>query len=260
VARARFLVVLAACAVVGAAPARSIRAAAAPPADVLIELFTSEGCESCPPADEVLIELVRKQPVPGVRVIALSEHVDYWDQGGWKDPFSSAAFTRRQNDYAGALNADVYTPQLVIDGRTAVIGSNRGAVVAAIRSAAAKPKAVLTLTWVAGSGRDLQVTVPAAPMLADCRVFIAITEDRLSNQVKRGENAGRELRHDAVTRRMKALGSTEATGAFSKVVPVGPMLDAQWKPDALHVVVFVQNPKGVVLAVATNNLQLTTNN
>ena len=201
---------------------------------------------------------MRKQSVPGVRVIALSEHVDYWNQLGWSDPFSSSAFTRRQNEFGGALHVEAYTPQLVVDGRAAVVGSDRAAVITAIRKAAVEKKAELQLTWAAGAGRDLQVTVPAAPMLADSRVFLAITEDRLSNQVKRGENAGKELHHDAVTRRLTVLGSTDATGAFSRLMPVGPLLNAQWKVDAMHVVVFVQNAKGIVLAVATNNLAPTT--
>ena len=253
--RLRRLALVAGCLALGAAPAQSRQAAPAQTTSVLIELFTSEGCSSCPPADEVLIDLMRTQPVSGVRIIGLSEHVDYWNQLGWIDPFSSALFTKRQTEYGRTIGAEAYTPQVVVDGRTAIVGSSRADVIAAIRTAAARPKAGLQLAWAAGGERNLQVMVPAAPMLADCRVFIAITEDRLSNKVKRGENEGLELRHDAVTRRLTTVGSTDARGAFSQLVPVGPMIDAKWKPDALHVVVFVQNTKGLVLAVASANLQ-----
>src|SRR5437773_680888 len=94
---------------------------------VLVELFTSEGCSSCPPADEFLVELKSKQPVENVQVIAIGYHVDYWNYIGWTDRFSSAQFTRRQQQYADRLNGDPYTPELVVNGTSALVGSDRGA-------------------------------------------------------------------------------------------------------------------------------------
>ena len=245
------MVLMASVALAGA-PVRSGQAAPDSAPNVLVELFTSEGCSSCPPADQLLIELLRTQPVRGVHVIGLSEHVDYWDKLGWVDPFSSAFFTNRQIEYGWA---DVYTPEVVVDGKTAVIGSARLDVITAIRKAALAPKAAVQLSWATGADRSLQITIPAAAQLANGVVMLALTEDGLSTKVKRGENQGREMRHDAVTRKLSRIGSMDIGGGFSQRVAVAPMIDSGWKKDALHVVVFVQSAKGAVLGVA----QLTIN-
>ena len=113
---------------------------------VLLELFTSEGCSSCPPADALLDQLDRTQPFPNVDLIVLSEHVDYWDQLGWKDPYSSAMFSTRQNQYATHFRMqEVYTPQIVIDGGWQGVGSDRNQIRREVEKAAAKPKLPITL-------------------------------------------------------------------------------------------------------------------
>src|SRR5580698_5275704 len=95
------------------------------PVPVIVELFTSEGCSSCPAADRMLARLEQTQPVPGAQVVAIEEHVDYWNQLGWTDPFSSPQYRRRQNDYAVAFKAeDIFTPQMVVNGQTAFVGSD----------------------------------------------------------------------------------------------------------------------------------------
>jgi len=213
------------------------RSTPAAPVPVLVELFTSEGCSSCPPADQLLIDLLAKQPVPGALIIGLSEHVDYWDELGWRDPFANALFTRRQNTYADTHHSsDVYTPQVFVDGGVGLVGSDRGNIIAAItRAALSRPKADVNLSWHAPV---LTVSIPAHPDSADSPVWLAITESGLSSTVKRGENAGHVLRHDNVVRRLTQIGKTARDGSFAVEVPA--QLDARWNADAIKFVVFTQ--------------------
>jgi len=212
----------------------------APRTPVLVELFTSEGCSSCPPADALLTSLVQKQPVPGAVVIALGEHVDYWDRGGWADPFSSHALTVRQNDYAASFhNNNVYTPQMVVDGRTEFVGSDDAKASAAIAHAARLPKAQVAVAPGAAAG-VFAVTVRGLPPLAPgdaADVYLAETEDGLRSHVAGGENAGRTLTHVAVVRLLERLGTAQAGKTFSvqhRLPPLGA------RSGSRNVVVFVQ--------------------
>src|SRR5689334_23574142 len=177
---------------------------------VLVELFTSEGCSSCPPADALLAELARSQPVARAEVVPLALHVDYWNRLGWADPYSSAAFSERQNDYAGrAGSGRVYTPQMIVDGGAELVGSDSSRARAAIAEAARAPKTALTLAVAAKEPRALAVTVDvSAPHAASgpADVLVAITEDHLESDVTRGENAGRKLSHVGVARHLTTLG------------------------------------------------------
>src|SRR5258708_5248791 len=157
-------------------------AGSAPRSIVVGELFTSEACSSCPPADDVLSQLAHRQPVPGVEVLALGEHVDYWDRLGWRDPFSSAAFSARQSNYdARVFHANqVYTPQLVIDGWLERVGSNARAVQRAIEQAATSAKAAVSVTALRGDEHDLRVemrvNMPAAFTIGDTMdAVVAVT-------------------------------------------------------------------------------------
>jgi hypothetical protein len=227
------------------------------PVPVVVELFTSEGCSSCPPADQLLAELVRTQPVPGALVIGLSEHVDYWDNLGWKDPFSSAAFTRRQSGFAtSAGHGDVYTPQMVINGGETVVGSDRESALAAIRRAVAKPVAPVSieLTW--KDAGNIETTIAAHAASWGEQVYLAVTEDGLASSVKSGENAGRTLDHIGVTRRLIRLGSLKNDGSFHDARRIE--LDPAWHTPRLHLIVFIQRGEsGAIVAGQTRDYRAT---
>jgi hypothetical protein len=207
------------------------------PTPVIVELFTSEGCSSCPPADAVLIDLLTDQPINGARIIGLSEHVDYWDRQGWKDPFSDHLFTQRQTAYATASgSSDVYTPQMFVDGGTPFVGSDRGEALTAIRRAIAQPKRPIGLKL--ATATSYVVSMPAGRETANATVWLAIVEDGLSSKVTGGENSGRALRHAAVTRRMTSLGKANKDGSFAHEGTLD--LDPRWKRSALHAIVIVQ--------------------
>jgi len=151
-------------------------AAAQPRTPVLVELFTSEACSSCPPADAVLARLDREQPITGAEVIALSEHVDYWNETGWRDRFSSPLFSTRQQDYGQALRqADIYTPQIVVNGREQVLGSDENGVRRAIRAAAQDPTAVVGLRMSGWDTASFQVRA-LPPGVRSAEILLAIAE------------------------------------------------------------------------------------
>jgi hypothetical protein len=223
---------------------------------VVVELFTSEGCSSCPPADAVLARLKRDQPVDGAEVIALSEHVDYWNYIGWADPFSAKEFSARQSGYARALKLDqVYTPQAVIDGQTEFVGSDQGRAEAEIARAARTPKAEVHLARDTSASGDvaLRVQIDKAPEIhtgGTVDVLLAITEDNLHSNVARGENAGRNLNHVAVVRQLRRIGSLTVHQPFTAAVPL--KLNSTWKRRDLSAVVFVQQrDSGHILGATT---------
>jgi hypothetical protein len=213
---------------------------------VIIELFTSEGCSSCPSADALLTKLSMGSPVANVLPITLSEHVDYWDQQGWRDPFSSASFTARQQAYSNGDSAEVYTPQMIVDGDTSFIGSDTAALVAALKKAGAAPKAPVAIAWSNGTNPAAVITLAPNPQTAKSSVVLAITEDGLSSAVRRGENAGRTLAHTSVTRRLSVIGQTAADGSFKLEVPV--KLDSSWQRPSLKLVAFAQTSRHHIAA------------
>jgi hypothetical protein len=214
---------------------RQPRAGAVP---VIVELFTSEGCSSCPPADAALAKLTDEQPVPGAHVIALGEHVDYWDRLGWKDPFSSAQFSRRQSDYATAFRKDdVYTPQAVVNGAEEFVGSEKDKLRAAVARAAQAPRAAVTLTGTPGNFTLHAAELPKGALRPGEKVeiYAAITEDGLTSSVARGENAGSKLAHSAVVRKLERVGVWDPSKASSYTATV-----AAKRGPRQHVVAFLQ--------------------
>jgi hypothetical protein len=202
---------------------------------VVVELFTSEGCSSCPPADELLGHLRQDLSAKNIQVIPLGFHVDYWNSLGWKDRFSSADFSARQEQYARSLKVDgPYTPQMVVDGETEFVGSSSGQATSAISHAASQPE--LATVKISASGDQLSVEVKAAhPDTGN--VLLAITEDNLATNVGSGENGGHTLHHTAVVRELRQLGQLHE-GSFAATVPI--KLEKDWKRENLRAVVFVQ--------------------
>jgi hypothetical protein len=211
---------------------------------VIVELFTSEGCSSCPPADQLLKKLSEEQPIHGVQVVALEEHVDYWNHQGWKDPFSDAEFSRRQEDYGGAIHTGgVYTPQMIVDGQVEVTGSQGRKAWEAIEQSARMPKAnveVLPAAGEAGASAAFDLRVSNASGEArgkKLELWLALTEKGLQSDVKAGENSGEMLQHAAVVRSLQKIAVVQADEPFTKRVT--PNLKQEWKREQLSLVAFL---------------------
>jgi hypothetical protein len=201
---------------------------------VLVELFTSEGCSDCPPADRLLEQLDHAQPVAGAEIIVLSEHVDYWDRQGWKDPFSAHFFSERQEEYARRLHVEApYTPQMVVDGVAEFVGSDGRRAVSAISAATRNKKAAVRIARRAGN--TVRVEVDPLPDHA-AGVYLAVVEKAGASQVLRGENRGRSLHHVAIARRIVPLGKCKANVPFEKEVAAEEARDG-----AFRLVAFVQD-------------------
>ena len=214
---------------------------------VVAELFTSQGCSSCPPADALLAELVRRSAGP--RVIGLSFHVDYWNRLGWRDPFSAAAWSERQSAYARVLERrEVYTPQLVIGGTAECVGSDRACVERALRSAARRQVsarvAITSVTRAATSWRVV-VEVDGPDGATGVRLLVALYERDLVTEVARGENAHRTLRNENVVRRLESRVLPEGG-----VVGVDVDVDSRFREEKLGVVAFLQEQDSMRIVAA----------
>jgi hypothetical protein len=216
--RPRLIAVLVAVAVIAAL---SLTMHGAPPklgpTPVVVELFTSQGCSSCPPADALIHDITADSNLRG-RVIPLAFHVDYWDRLGWRDPFSSAEWSRRQAFYAQAMHLNsAYTPQAVVGGTREFVGSNHSALDAALEHASNdKPRGDVALT-VRRDGNSLTATIRAT-VPANDDLMLAVTEDGVITKVQHGENAGRTITNDAIVRRLIRV----APGQTTVTIPVDP--------------------------------------
>lgn len=206
---------------------------------ILVELFTSEGCSSCPPADAALARLHEKQPVPGVQLVVLSEHVTYWNNLGWRDPFSDEKFTERQERYSDRI----YTPQAIVDGRVDVLGSDEAGIRKAASAAAVEPHGSVRFVQNVQNVQNAHVTATGLPPHGPAQVLVAVVEDGLVSHVTKGENEGRTLSHTAVVRSLTGVGSIAASAdGWSGDVPVPP------KPRRL--VVFIQDRESLRVLAA----------
>lgn len=204
---------------------------------VLVELFTSEGCSSCPPADRVLARLEKEQPSADAEIITLALHVDYWNSLGWKDEFSQKQFSERQNGYAERFKLDsIYTPQMIVDGQTQFVGSNLDTANKAVGDAAKALKAVIEIS---NADDKLKIKISDIDAHDDSYVWLAIAEDDLKTDVKRGENGGKTLDHISVARELKLLGTIAATDKIFET-ETDVQFDSKWKRENLKFIVFVQ--------------------
>jgi hypothetical protein len=226
---------------------------------VLVELFTSEGCSSCPPADALLQKLDR-QPIPGEEMIVLSEHVDYWNHIGWKDPYSSRFYSDRQNAYARRLGlSDVYTPQMIVDGTSQFVGSDDALAEQAFAKAMTKPKITVGLSSVSIASTNVLLAHMETGVLQEsfglraADVCLAVALNRAQSQVSNGENAGRTLEHTAVVRRIVKVGSIQQGQAFAQDIQV--KLDPGTDIHNLRLIAFVQEPgQGRVIGAAMHEV------
>ena len=212
------------------------------PAPVVVELFTSQGCSSCPPADALLSEVARDASLRG-RVIPLAFHVDYWDRLGWRDPFSSADWSRRQYFYVRALKGNsAYTPQIVVNGSRQFVGSNRAALDEALVALShRKPAGEVNVTATRhGSAAAIRIQAKGSGDL-----IIVIYDSGASTQVARGENAGRTIVNDAIVRRLVRAGKLTG-GVLDRMITLP--IDPSWREPGLAV--FLQDGDTLAIGVA----------
>lgn len=220
----------------------SLSALAGERTPVVLELFTSEGCSSCPPADRLLAMLDEKQPFSEADLIVLSEHVDYWNGGGWKDPYSSKLFSDRQRQYAEHLGLEsVYTPELVVDGIHEGVGSNAASTKASVGKALEHEKVKLSLDNVAIEGKQIRLRATTADNVTSegpVTLYVALAENRVQSEVRRGENAGKSLTHIAVVKTLVQAGSISGGSKLSKTISIP--LPSSVNTTGLRVVAFLQ--------------------
>jgi hypothetical protein len=210
---------------------------------VLVELYTSEGCSSCPPSDALLESLLREQPVARAEIIPIGLHVDYFNSLGWKDTFSSSTFTARQRSYSPVFGDDnLYTPQIVVDGRQPIEGTRGDLVRRAIEAASERSHLPVSVAARIVSDKvRLTIGVPAAPATAEkIQLLVAITQDGLSSVVTRGENTGRTLHHVAVARTVQDFDSLSTK---SSVIEKQLSLAKGWGQSGLKALVWLQGTR-----------------
>jgi hypothetical protein len=220
---------------------------------VLVELFTSEGCSSCPPADALLRRLDASQPVSGVQLIVLGEHVDYWDDQGWRDVYSDHDFTVRQQNYVNRLRLQSpYTPQMVVDGSVDLLGSDSQRANQAFEKARTQPKVSLQISSVSVENGVVRAHIESSALPSAAELFVALALDHAESQVLRGENGGHRLEHVAVALNLTGAGKVAKDAAVAKDV----RLKTKPSDAGYRLIAFVQEPnQGKILGVAVQLVQ-----
>ncbi|CAM3546146.1 DUF1223 domain-containing protein [Flavobacterium chungbukense] len=215
----------------------------------LLELYTSEGCSSCPPADELLGKIQNEYRDQNVYVLAY--HVDYWDKQGWKDIFSNASFTQRQYDYARFMGKDpIYTPQVIINGKTDYIGSQETSLRNGIKSALSNPATVNLSLEAKQQNNTLVLNYAINGNLKNSRLLVAIVQKSAKSNVKRGENAHRVLSHFQIVQRLQTIDLKSGKG--NAIIALPKNFNAQ----DFEIIGFVQNVNnGIILGAEKANLQ-----
>ncbi len=218
-----------------------LKAGTHPPA-VLIELFTSEGCSDCPPADELLRQVNGRTTAEGQFIVGISEHVTYWNGHGLEDPYSSDAYTNRQNAYSARFKLDsVYTPQMVVNGRVQFVGSNRRALQSALEREAKREQIALHIdsARLTGSSVTFSYTAANLPVNSSLQLFAVLVDDVDQSHVWRGENSGRDLTHVAVARKLAHLGTLKNSQQRSVKLRLPPSF-LSGAGTGHHLIVFAQ--------------------
>jgi hypothetical protein len=228
-------------------------AASKPASIAIVELFTSEGCSSCPPADALLRQINLKQTNAGQLIVGISEHVTYWNNLGWRDPYSLPVFTERQSVYASRLSAEgSYTPQMVLNGRDQFVGSNGGALQHALLDDSRRGHLDLSILSSnrTPSGMDVMFSLKQ-PVAKPLDIIVVLTDDADRSNVLRGENGGRLLQHVAVARSLIRVATVKGDSEQSVHLPLpdGLQVDSN---SGHHLILFAQEPhQGAILGAAT---------
>jgi len=227
-----------------------------PTSVVILELFTSEGCSSCPPADRLLRQVHLKQTGGGQLIVGISEHVTYWNNLGWKDPYSAQVFTHRQSFYAARLSPEgPYTPQMIVNGRDQFVGGDGSALDRALQSDARRPHTDLHIVSSTISKDGIDATFSFSGQAKEPLDLIAVvTDDADRSNVLRGENSGRLLEHVSVARTLVKVATI--SGETEKSIHLAVPDDLKSKSGSgHHLVLFVQEPhQGAIVGAAVTAL------
>ncbi len=212
----------------------------------VVELFTSEGCSSCPPADALIARLQKESA--GKPIYILAFHVDYWNRLGWKDVFSDASYSQRQQQYSKWLNSsEVYTPQAIVNGRTEFVGSEENTLRSALKTGLmAGAKNGIVLNNLKSSGDKINLQYQTEGETNNSSLVIALIEKNATTKVGRGENAGRSLSHVQIVRKLQSVMlRNNPSGSVSIAIPVG------FNAESFEAIAFIQNNTNGMITGAT---------